>query len=169
MFLNANEKVMKMILIFCLILFSISVEGQDSLQQARLKSLQGKIATFSTFAKKDSLFLICFWSVTSDESITELNSINANLEKWQTMKPFRFMAISVDEGKLVNRMRPTYNMNGWTFDVYSDLYGDLRRALHSNNFPQSMIVYKNDIIYEQSGWNAGTENYLIQQLLSMKN
>jgi hypothetical protein len=166
---KANEIMKKTILIFSLISFSLAVAGQDSLQQARLKSLQGKIASFSTFAKKDSLFLICFWSATSDESITELNSINANLEKWQSMKPFRFMAISVDEGKLVNRMRPTYNMNGWTFDVYSDLYGDLRRALHSNNFPQSMIVYKNDIIYEQSGWHEGTENYLIQRLLSMKN
>jgi hypothetical protein len=160
---------MKIILIFWLIIFSIASEGQDSLQQARLKSLQGKIAPFSAFAKKDSLFLICFWSALSEESITELNSINANLEQWQKMKSFRFMAISVDEGKTANRMRPTYNMNGWTFEVYADIYGDLRRALHSDNFPQSMIVYKNDIIYEQSGWTAGTENYLIQRLLSMKN
>ncbi len=58
------------------------------LQQARLKSLQGKIAPFSVFAKKDSLFLICFWSVASEESITELNSINSNLENWQKMINF---------------------------------------------------------------------------------
>jgi hypothetical protein len=160
---------MRTVLIFYSILFSLGVAGQDSLQQSRLKSLQGKIAPFSSFAKKDSLFLICFWSATSDESITELNSINANLESWQKMKSFRFMAISVDEGKSANKMRPTYNMNGWTFEVYADIYGDLRRALHSNNFPQSMIVYKGDIIYEQSGWTGGTENYLIQRLLSMKN
>jgi len=160
---------MKIILILWLIIYSLTAKGQDSLQQARLKSLQGKIAPFSVFAKKDSLFLVCFWSVASDESITELNSINANLEQWQKMKSFRFMAISVDEGKTANRMRPTYNMNGWTFEVYDDIYGDIRRALHSDNFPQSMIVYKNEIIYEQSGWTAGSENYLIQRLLSMKN
>ena len=159
---------MKNALIFYLILFSFAAEGQDSLQQAKIKSLQGKIAPFSQFAKKDSLFLICFWSVSSEESITELNSINANLESWQSMKPFRFMAVSVDEGKTANRLRPTYNMNGWTFEVYSDPYGDLRRALHSNNLPQSMIIYKNEIIYEQSGWTDGTENYLIQRLISMK-
>ena len=156
------------IFIFCLVLFSLTAVGQDSLQQAKIKSLQGKIAPFSVFAKKDSLFLICFWSVSSDESITELNSINANLEKWQSLTPFRFLAVSVDEGKAANRLRPEYNMNGWTFEAYSDLYGDLRRALHSNNLPQSMIVYKNEIIYEQSGWTEGTENYLIQRLLSMK-
>ena len=153
---------------FCVVLFSLSVSAQESLQDAKIKSLQGKIAAFSVFAKKDSLFLICFWSLSSDESITELNSINANLEHWQTLLPFRFMAVSVDEGKVANRLRPVYNQNSWTFEAYSDLYGDLRKALHSNNLPQSMIVYKNEIIYEQSGWTEGTENYLIQKLLSMK-
>jgi hypothetical protein len=159
---------MKGALIFCLIFFSMTAAAQDSLDQARLKSLQGKIASFSFFAKKDSLFLICFWSVASEESITELNSINANLENWQKLRNFRFMAVSIDEGKLANHLRPVYNQNSWTFEAYSDLYGDLRRALNSNNLPQSMILFKNRIIYEQSGWTAGTENYLIQRLLSIK-
>jgi hypothetical protein len=159
---------MKEILMFSLVLFSLGASAQGSIQEAKIKSLQGKIAPFSVFAKKDSLFLICFWSVSSDESITELNSINANLEHWQSLLPFRFMAVSVDEGKLANRLRPVYNQNSWTFEAYSDPYGDLRKALHSNNLPQSMIVYNNEIIYEQSGWTGGTENYLIQKLLSMK-
>jgi hypothetical protein len=159
---------MKKILMFCVVLFSLRSSAQESFQDAKIKSLQGKIAPFSVFAKKDSLFLICFWSLSSDESMTELNSINANLEHWQSLLPFRFMAVSVDEGKLANRLRPAYNQNSWTFEAYSDLYGDLRKALHSNNLPQSMIVYKNEIIYEQSGWTNGTENYLIQKLLSMK-
>jgi hypothetical protein len=159
---------MKKILMFCLVLFSLNALAQESLQEAKIKSLQGKIAPFSAFAKKDSLFLICFWSLSSDESITELNSINTNLEHWQSLLPFRFMAVSVDEGKLANRLRPVYNQNSWTFEAYSDLYGDLRKALHSNNLPQSMIVYKNEIVYQQSGWTNGTENYLIQKLLSMK-
>jgi len=159
---------MQKILTFCLILCSIGTSAQETLQDAKIKSLQGKIAPFSVFAKKDSLFLICFWSVSSEESITELNSINANLEHWLSLVPFRFMAVSIDEGKQANRLRPVYNQNSWTFEAYSDLYGDLRKVLHSNNLPQSMIIYKNEIVYEQSGWTSGTENYLIQKLLSMK-
>jgi len=162
-------KPMKTIWIFYLVFFSMAAAGRDSIQVARLKSLQGKIAPFSMFAKKDSLFLICFWSASSEESITELNSINSNLEKWQGLTPFRFMAVCVDEGKAAGKMRATYNMNGWTFDSFWDLYGDLRRAMHSNNLPQSMIIYKNEIVYEQSGWTEGTENYLIRKLLLMKN
>jgi hypothetical protein len=147
---------------------SMTASGQDSLLQARLKSLQGKIAPFSTYAKKDSLFLICFWSVESEESIAELNSLNAKLAQWQSQVPFRFLAICVDEGKLTSRFHPTYNMNEWTFEAYNDLYGDLRRALHSSNVPQSIIIYKNELIYEQTGWSSDTESYIIQRMLSLK-
>ena len=160
---------MKSVFIFCLIFISLKAFSQDSLHVARLKSLQGKILPFSSIAKKDSLFLICFWSASSEESITELNAFNANLENWQKIKPFRFLAVSVDEGKEANKLRPLYNMNSWTFEAYADLYGDLRRALHSNNLPQSLIIFKNEIIYEQSGWSSGSENYLIQKLFSLKN
>ena len=159
---------MKSFWMILLVMFSIAANGQDSIQLARLKSLQGKIAPFSVFAKKDSLFMICFWSVESEESITELNSINANLEHWQTLVPFRFMAVCADEGHTTSRFRPMYNMNGWTFEAYIDLYGDLRRALHSNNIPQSMILFKGEVIYQQSGWSPGTENYMIERLLSLK-
>jgi len=57
---------MKSIFIFCWILFSLKALSQDSLQQARLKSLQGKILPFSSIAKKDSLLLICFWSASTE-------------------------------------------------------------------------------------------------------
>ncbi|HVY76502.1 MAG TPA: hypothetical protein VG890_16850, partial [Puia sp.] len=55
--------------------------------------------------------------------------------------------------------------NGWTFESYSELYGDLRRALQSNNLPQSMILFKNKIVYQQSGWSPGSDKYLYEKLL----
>ncbi len=158
---------LKPFLILILFFVAGAAIAQDSLLQARLKSLKGVTQSFSQFAKKDSLFLICFWSTTSDESTGELNAINADLEKWKSAVPFRFMAISVDEGKDIRKLRPTYNMNSWTFELYSDLYGDLRRALHSNNLPQSMIIFRNQLIYQQSGWTEGSENYLFQKLLAI--
>jgi hypothetical protein len=159
---------MKSIFISILILLSMSVMSQDSIQVARLKSLKGIITPFSTIAKKDSIFLIYFWSTNSDLSIDALNAINANLEKWQSMRSFRFLAVCVDDAKSAGKVRPVYNMNSWTFEVYTDLYGDLRRALNSKNFPQSMIVYKNEVIYEQSGSATGSENYLIERIMSIK-
>ncbi len=158
---------LKPFLILILFFVAGTALAQDSLLLARLKSLKGVTQSFSQFAKKDSLFLICFWATSSDESIGELNAINADLEKWKSALPFRFMAISVDEGKDIRKLRPTYNMNSWTFELYTDIFGDLRRALHSNNLPQSMIIFRNQIIYQQSGWTEGSENYLFQKLLAI--
>lgn len=158
---------MKNFVLFLLVFSAVSAQAQDSLLQARLKTLRGAVSPFSVIAKKDSLFLICFWSTTSDESITEMNTLNGQIDNWKSSLPFRFMGVCVDEGKLANKLRPTYNMNSWAFDVYSDLYGEVRRALHSNNLPQTMIVYKNKIVFQQSGWSAGSDNYFYQKLISI--
>ena len=158
---------MKYFLILFFVWVASVAAAQDSLSQARLKSLKGIVAPFSGIVKKDSLFLICFWSTSSDESINELNVINANLDQWKSVIPFRFLGVCVEEGKAANKVRATYNMNAWTFDVFTDLYGDLRRALHSNNLPQSMIIFKNKILYQQSGYTAGSENYFFQKLLAI--
>jgi hypothetical protein len=159
---------MKDFVLLLLVFSAIAAQAQDSLLQARLKTLRGAVSPFSVIAKKDSLFLICFWSATSDESITEMNTLNSQIGSWNASIPFRFMGVCVDEGKLANKLRPVYNMNSWTFDVYSDLYGDFRRALHSNNLPQTMIVYKNKIVFQQSGWSVGSDNYLYQKLISIR-
>jgi hypothetical protein len=162
-----NKQGMKYGFLLLLLLAAGSLAAQDSLMQARLRSLRGTVAPFSVVAKKDSLFLICFWSAASDESISALNAINAALDKWKGAIPFRFLAVSVDEGKQINRVRPVYNMNSWTFEVFTDLYGDLRRALQSNNLPQSMILFKGRVIYQQSGWSPGSEHYLFQKLVDI--
>jgi hypothetical protein len=153
--------------IFLFFMIAFTAAAQDSLSVARLKTLKGIVSPFSTIAKKDSLFLICFWSTGSEESINEMNSLNSNMQGWSSSVPFRFMGVCVDEGKAANKLRPTYNMNGWTVDVFADLYGDFRRALGSNNLPQSMILYKGKIVFQQSGWSAGSDNYLFEKLSSI--
>jgi hypothetical protein len=98
-----------------------------------------------------------------------LNAINTKYDSWKQDVKFKMMAVSVDEGKLINRVRPTAIMNGWTFEVYDDLNGDLRKALNSNNFPQSFVIKSGRVVYQQSGYEAGTENYLFQKLAAASN
>ena len=59
-------------------------------------------------------------------------------------------------------------MNGWQFDVYVDIKGDLRKALSSNNLPQAMIIKRGEVIYKQSGFEAGSENYLFQKIQALQ-
>ncbi|MBS1935369.1 MAG: hypothetical protein JST96_15320, partial [Bacteroidetes bacterium] len=99
-----------------------------------------------------------------DESMNELNAINAKIGQWKEAVKFRMMAVSVDEGKAANKVRPTINMNGWTFEVFVDINGDLRKAVNANNLPQAMIIKGDKVVYQQSGFEPGSENYLLQKL-----
>jgi len=145
----------------------LSAQAQVPLDSIQLRTLKGPIISYSTLARKNPVILICFWSVNSDPSINELNAINQQYGKWKQLASFTMMAICVDQGNLLNRMRPTFNMNGWTFDVYADINGDLKQALSSGNVPQSVILQNGKVVYQQSGFEAGTENYLFSKIQSL--
>jgi AhpC/TSA family protein len=144
-----------------------TVLAQGSLESAQLKNLHGKIQTFSQITQKDTMVLICFWSTVSDPSIAELNAINQRYEQWQSGFKFRLMIVSIDDPKTASKVRPMVNMNEWTFDVYTDINGDLKKALHADNLPESMILKNGKLVYQQSGYEAGSENYLFQKLLAL--
>ena len=158
-----------------MLLVALSVSAQqatpDSAQQApldslQLKTLKGLVSPFAALSKKEPVILLCFWSVNSEPSMGELNAINAQYAKWKQTAPFKLMAVCIDEGNLLNRMRPTANGNGWTFDVYGDINGDLQKffSINDSNLPVSLILYKEQVVYRQSGFEAGTESYLFTRI-----
>lgn len=154
----------------CLVLLTISGSAQDSfapkssLDSVKLKTLRGTIVSFPAAAQKNTVILICFWSVNAENSINELNAINGHYEHWKQEAVFKLMAICADDGNNLNKMRPTANMNGWTFDVYADINGDLRSILRPNNLPQSVILSGGKVVYQQSGFEPGSENYLFAKI-----
>jgi hypothetical protein len=149
--------------VFCLA-FSTVVIAQSSLASARLKPLHGAVVTFGSLTQKDSLVLVCFWATTSDQSISELNAINGSYEKWKKDVKFRLLAVSTDEGTDANRVRPVANMNEWKFDVYTDIDGDLKQAAHATSVPQAVIIKSGKVVYLQSGFDPGSQNYLLQKM-----
>lgn len=133
----------------------------------QLRNVKGKMVSYAAVTKQAPLVMVCFWSVNSEVSIKELNAINAQYEKLKKPIPFALLAICVDEGSLLNLMRHTALDNLWAFDVYSDIDGGLQRALHFMNTPQALIVNKGEVIYQQSGFEPGSENYLFSKILSL--
>jgi len=154
----------KLVMVGCYVICFPTVHGQPTLSTAQIKTLHGAMVQFSTATQKDSLILVCFWATTSEQSITELNAINAKFDKWKEGLSFKLMAVAIDEGNTASRVRGLVNMNEWKFDVYTDIHGELRQALNSNNLPQSMIIKKNKVIYQQSGYEPGTEDYLYRRM-----
>lgn len=141
--------------------------AQSSPDSIELKTVKGKLVSYSSVTGGAQLLLICFWSVNSDASIDELNALNTQYAKYKKPLPFTLLGICIDEGNLVNRMRPTALQNDWVFDVYADIDGGLQKQLHFTQPPQAFIVQKGLVVYQQSGFSSGSENYLLSKLQSL--
>lgn len=167
--MNFAAKISGLLCLTFLTVLAVAGHAQTplSLDSVQLKNLRGKIVTWSSVVPKNSVILVCFWSVNSDASVSEITAINAQYAKWNQLASFRLMAICVDEGNQSNRMRTTANMNGWTFDVYDDVNDDVRRILNAVNTPQSMVLKDGQVVYQQSGYQPGSEQYLFNKVLAL--
>ena len=145
------------------------VSAQSGLDSIQLKTVKSKMVSYGSLTAKAPIVLVCFWSVNSDVSIQEVNAINVQYGKWKQPAPFVLLAICIDEGNLLNRMRPTASQNDWAFDVYADFNGDLQKSLHFTNPPQAFILEKGQVVYQQSGFEPGTEDYLFSRIRSLAN
>ena len=147
-----------------LLLFISPLTAQPPLADVQLKNMKNILVSFSSLSQKDSVILVCFWSINSDASVEELNAINGHYEKWEQAVHFKMMAVCIDEGNSLSRIRSAVSGNGWVFDVYADINGDLHKALNGGNLPQAMVLRGGQVIYQQSGFEAGSENYLFSKI-----
>jgi hypothetical protein len=152
---------------FFVLAFAFPATAQDSPDSAQLKNAKGKLVSYASLTGQTPRVLVCFWSINSEVSIRELTAINQQYAKLKRPLTFTLLAICVDEGNLLSRMRNTALQNEWTFDVYADVDGRLRQAFHCTDLPQALIVEKGAVIYQQSGFEPGTENYLFSKLQSL--
>ncbi|HVU57719.1 MAG TPA: hypothetical protein VHD83_21805 [Puia sp.] len=143
------------------------VTAQSSPDSIQLKTVKGKMVSYGSVVGQSPLLLVCFWSVNSDASIDELNALNTQYAKFKKPAPFILLGICIDEGNLVNRMRPMALQNDWAFDVYADIDGGVQKLLHFTQPPQAFIVEKGQVVYQQSGFQPGSESYLLSKIQSL--
>ena len=159
----------KILILTCLSLLGVwaGAGAQSSPDSIQLKTVKGKLVSYASVTGGSQLLLICFWSVNSEASIDELNALNTQYAKYKKPLPFTLLGICIDEGNLINRMRPMALQNDWVFDVYADIDGALQKQLHFTQPPQAFIVQKGQVVFEQSGFSSGSESYLLSKLQSL--
>ena len=146
---------------------SLGARAQGSLDSLPLKNTKGKLVSLSSVTKQNPLVMVCFWSINNESSIRELTAISQQYARMKQPATFSLLAICVDEGNLQSRMRNVALQNEWVFDVYADVDGGLQQALHFSNPPQSMILEKGAVVYQQSGFESGSETYLFSKIQAL--
>ena len=155
---------MKKITAFALGIVAIGLEASaQQIPDLKLADLKGTVINTSSFNTKGSkLTLLAFWATWCIPCINELSTVNDNLSDWQKKYQFDFFAVSEDDSRTINRVKPLVDGKNWDFTVLLDNNQELKRQLNLMNVPYTLIIKEGKIIYRHSGFVLGDEDALLK-------
>ena len=94
-----------------------------------------------------------------------MKAIQEVYEDWQKETGVRIIAISIDEGQNIQKVKPLVDGYGWEYQILLDPNSDFRRAMGVNLIPHSFIIDGNGkIAYSHSGYTEGAEAELYEKV-----
>lgn len=156
----------KVLVLFFAIAIYGSLMAQEQLTTAKIKNLKGQEIDFSNFVQNsaDSIIVLSFWATWCIPCVTELENISDNYIEQRKKKSFRFIAVSIDDNRTSQRVKPFVAGKGWTFDVWLDVNNDLKRNLNVTDVPHVIIIKNQKIVYRHTGYISGDEDQLFEKI-----
>ena len=149
------------------LLICFSGLGQNDLPDVKLRSLTGEEIRFNSFGKNDTVLIVSLWATWCVPCIQELEAISEQYEERQKETPFRLIAVSIDDSRTTQRVKPFVKGRGWPFDIYLDVNSDLKRALNINDVPHVLLIKNGKIVYQHNGYVAGNEEELFEKIKTL--
>lgn len=161
---------MRVAFVLSVILLTVSVSAFSQLPAIRLKDMNGKSMDMSTLAKKDHPVILTFFATWCKPCLRELKAISEVYEDWQDETGVELIAVSIDQGQDVAKVKPLADGSAWDFNVLLDPGSDLKRAMGVNVIPHVFILDgKGQIVYSHSGYTEGGEALLIEEVKKLIN
>lgn len=151
------------LLFFFALIISAKSFSQSGLPVMTIKSVTGKSVSFSSIIDSNAVTVISFWATWCVPCINELDAMNEKLEE-KKQTSFQLIAISTDEARTVQKVRPMVKSRGWNFQIYLDESNEIKRAFNISNIPFLIIVSKGRVVYQKSGYIQGDEDILLEKI-----
>ena len=89
-------------------------------QNVTLKTLDGQSVQTSTIQNDGKPIIISFWATWCKPCHVELNTINEVYEEWQNETGVKLVAVSIDDARRANKVKPDVAGMGWEYEIYLD-------------------------------------------------
>lgn len=156
-------KVRLLLVAVCLMFVTFAI-GQNKLPNVALKGIDNKAVNVANFNNSSKPVIVSFWATWCGPCIKELEAIKTKYAQWQKDYGVELVAISIDDSKTINRVKPMVTSKRWKYKVLLDKNQDLKRALNVVNVPYTMILYKGKVMFTHSNYTPGIENKIEQEL-----
>jgi cytochrome c biogenesis protein CcmG, thiol:disulfide interchange protein DsbE len=152
-------------LFLCFIVFSCSTAsmGQAGLSALHVNSINGRVLPLNTVIDTTGVTVVCFWATWCIPCINELDALEEKLGELSSI-PCKLIAISVDETRTAQKVKPFVQSRGWSFEVYMDPANELMRAFQINNIPYIVVFKQGKPVYNKQGYLAGDEAVLLEKI-----
>lgn len=157
---------MRNLFLFPALLISVLASAQfGKLPDVTVQNMNGQKVSTATWNNGGKPMIINFWATWCAPCKRELNAINDLYPDWQKETGVKLMAVSIDDTRSMNRVKPYVNGQAWDYEIFLDPNGDLKRALNVNNIPHTFLVDgKGNIVWQHNNYEPGDEKQLYQQV-----
>ena len=150
-----------------------SVEVEDNsistVPNKKVKNINQQQIDFKDVIDTGRINVISFWATWCGPCIKELRVIDEYYELWQEDYDMKFIAVSIDDARNVNKVKPFVLGEGWEYDIILDQNQELARAMNVNNPPMTFVVDQNGkIVYSHQGYTPGAEKKLEEELQKLQ-
>lgn len=129
----------------------------------QVKTMDGKSFNTSALNNNGKPMIIDFWATWCSPCKAELNAIAETYADWQKETGVKLVAVSIDDARNMDKVKPYVLGKNWEFEVLLDPNGDLKRAMNVNNVPHLFLVDgKGEIVYEQNSAAPGDDEKLYE-------
>lgn len=157
----------KIFLISIILICGVSAYAQ--LPSVQLKDLGGKTVDVSTLSNDGNPFVISFFATWCKPCLRELKAINDYYPDWQDETGMKLVAVSIDEGQNVSRVKPLVDGLGFEYEVLLDPNQDFKRAMGIQDIPYLIIVDgEGNIVETRNGYTEGSEQHIIEKIRQLK-
>ena len=111
----------KIFLTLCAVALSAAVFAQtSSLPNTTLKDMDGNTVETAKLSNDGKPMLICFWATWCSPCKKELNTYAEYYDQWKEETGVKIYAITIDDQRTVNSVKPYVNSVAWEYEILSD-------------------------------------------------